>query len=94
MDRAHLSGSTVKKQQNQDITEAAGEERREIRNIEIAIRNIGLNSKETAKSSHNGGGGGGEGEIRNIEIAIRNIGPNNKETAKSRHNGGGEGGEE
>ena len=38
----------------------AGEGRREIRNIEIAIRNIGLNSKETAKSRHNGGGGGGE----------------------------------
>ena len=54
-----------------------------------AIRNIGLNSKETAKSRHNGGGGGGEGEIRNIEIAIRNIGLNSKETAKSRHNGGG-----
>ena len=31
-----------------------------IRNIEIAIRNIGLNSKEIAKSRHNGGGGGGE----------------------------------
>ena len=39
-----------------------------------AIRNIGLNSKETAKSNHNGGGGGGEGEIRNIEIAVWNIG--------------------
>ena len=58
MDRAHLSGSTIKKQPNQDITEAAGEGMTGIRNIEIAIRNIGLNSKETAKLRHNGGGGG------------------------------------
>ena len=62
--------------------------------LKWVIRNIGLNSQESAKSRHNGGGGGGEGEIWNIEIAIRNIGLNSKETTKSRHNGVGGGGEE
>ena len=41
---------------------------------EVIIESWGSNSKETAKSRHNGGGG----------AASRNIGLNSKETAKSR----------
>ena len=36
--------------------------------MEGEIRNIGLNSKETAKSIHNGGGGERMGEIRKAAL--------------------------